>query len=96
MLGRLGSSKQRAAANARLNDAANQRREFGQKVVKTRTVLERLIADDVPHGDLTTGWIGVGDAPNELAMAARQANRRWPRAIGWWPRPRSASSSAAE
>jgi molybdenum transport protein len=41
------------------------------KSVETRTELERLIADDVPYGDLTTESIGIGDAPGELIMAAR-------------------------
>ncbi len=41
------------------------------RFVETRTELERLIADDVPYGDLTTESIGIGDAPGELVMAAR-------------------------
>ncbi len=41
--------------------------------METRTNLEALIADDVPYGDLTTEAIGIGDAPGELAMTARDA-----------------------
>ena len=41
------------------------------RAVETRAELERLIADDVPYGDLTTDAIGIGDAPGELTMAAR-------------------------
>jgi molybdenum transport protein len=45
--------------------------EIDMRFVETRTELERLIADDVPYGDLTTESIGIGDAPGELVMAAR-------------------------
>jgi molybdenum transport protein len=40
--------------------------------VEARTELERLLADDVPFGDLTTEAIGIGDAPGRLAFAARE------------------------
>jgi molybdenum transport protein len=39
--------------------------------VEARAELERLLADDVPYGDLTTEAIGIGDAPGEISFAAR-------------------------
>jgi molybdenum transport protein len=39
----------------------------------TRTELERLLADDVPFGDLTTDALGIGDRPGEMAFFARDS-----------------------
>lgn len=33
--------------------------------------LEKLLADDVPHGDLTTEGLGIGDLCGEMAFTAR-------------------------
>lgn len=37
----------------------------------TRAELERLLRDDVPHGDLTTISLGIGDRPAAMTFAAR-------------------------
>ena len=34
--------------------------------------LARLLADDVPHGDLTTAALGIGQKPGRLSCRARQ------------------------
>jgi molybdenum transport protein len=39
--------------------------------VEAGTELAKLLADDVPYGDLTTQALGVGDAPGELTFSAR-------------------------
>ncbi|VTZ50712.1 putative pyrophosphorylase ModD [Methylocella tundrae] len=39
----------------------------------TRTELESLLADDAPHGDLTTDALGIGAALGEMRFAARDA-----------------------
>lgn len=36
-----------------------------------RADLEALLADDVPHGDLTTEGLGIGDLTGEITFAAR-------------------------
>ncbi len=41
------------------------------RCAETRAELERLLADDVPYGDLTTDAIGIGDTPGQLDFAAR-------------------------
>jgi molybdenum transport protein len=33
--------------------------------------LRRLLAEDVPYGDLTTGLLGIGDRPGRIVFAAR-------------------------
>ena len=35
--------------------------------------LWRLLAEDVPHGDLTTHLLGVGERPGRVRFAARTA-----------------------
>jgi molybdenum transport protein len=37
----------------------------------SRAELERLLADDVPYGDLTTDALGIGAAPGSMAFAVR-------------------------
>ena len=37
----------------------------------SRSELEKLLAEDVPHGDLTTEALGIGDLEGEMAFAAR-------------------------
>jgi molybdenum transport protein len=39
--------------------------------VATRFELEALLQDDVPHGDLTTDALGIGDIPGAMQFAAR-------------------------
>ncbi len=39
----------------------------------SREELERLLFDDVPHGDITTEALGVGEAPGEMTFTARDA-----------------------
>ena len=39
----------------------------------SRTDLERILAEDVPHGDLTTDTLGVGGCRGEAIFAARGA-----------------------
>jgi molybdenum transport protein len=39
----------------------------------SRAELESLLQDDVPHGDLTTSALGIGEAPAEMTFAAREA-----------------------
>jgi molybdenum transport protein len=39
----------------------------------TRAELEALLRDDVPHGDLTTMALGIGDEPAIMTFAARDA-----------------------
>jgi molybdenum transport protein len=75
---RLGFCAQRQQAGARLvmnstptYSIKHNGVENTVRSMETRTELERLIADDVPYGDLTTDAIGVGDAPGELTMTAR-------------------------
>jgi molybdenum transport protein len=41
------------------------------KWVEARPELEKLLADDVPYGDLTTEAIGIGDAPGQRTFSAR-------------------------
>jgi molybdenum transport protein len=37
----------------------------------SRSELEKLLADDVPHGDLTTEALGIGDLEAEMVFTAR-------------------------
>jgi molybdenum transport protein len=39
----------------------------------SRSELEKLLADDVPHGDLTTESLGLGAHEGEMAFSARDA-----------------------
>ena len=39
--------------------------------VATRVELERLLRDDVPHGDLTSEALGIGDTPAIMTFRAR-------------------------
>jgi molybdenum transport protein len=39
----------------------------------TRTELESLLADDVPHGDLTTDALGLGAVSGDMVFTARDA-----------------------
>jgi molybdenum transport protein len=39
--------------------------------VATRSELEALLQDDVPHGDLTTDALGIGDIPGVMRFAVR-------------------------
>lgn len=41
--------------------------------VASRAELESLLQDDVPHGDLTTSALAIGDRPAEMTFAARDA-----------------------
>jgi molybdenum transport protein len=41
------------------------------RTVATRAELESLLADDVPHGDLTTEALGIGAAAATMEFAAR-------------------------
>lgn len=41
--------------------------------IATRAELESLLADDVPHGDLTTNALGIGAALGEMTFTARDA-----------------------
>jgi len=43
------------------------------KWVEAGAELEKLLADDVPYGDLTTQALGIGDASGELTFTARDA-----------------------
>jgi molybdenum transport protein len=38
-----------------------------------RSELEKLLADDVPHGDLTTEALGIGDLEGEMVFSARDS-----------------------
>ena len=38
-----------------------------------RAELEQLLADDVPHGDLTTDALGIGSARGVMAFTARDS-----------------------
>lgn len=42
------------------------------RLAATRTELENLLADDVPHGDLTTDALGIGDQPGQMVFSARE------------------------
>ena len=41
--------------------------------IATRAELEYLLADDVPHGDLTTDTLGIGATLGEMTFTARDA-----------------------
>jgi molybdenum transport protein len=41
--------------------------------IATRAELESLLADDVPHGDLTTDALGIGGMCGEMVFTARDA-----------------------
>lgn len=41
--------------------------------VASRSELERILAEDVPHGDLTTECLGIAASPGEMVFRARNA-----------------------
>jgi nicotinate-nucleotide pyrophosphorylase len=43
------------------------------RTTATRHELERLLADDVPHGDLTTEALGISVIAGEMSFVARDA-----------------------
>ena len=40
-------------------------------IAASRAELERLLDDDVPHGDLTTEALGIGERPGVMRFVAR-------------------------
>ena len=47
--------------------------DWPMPTVASRAELEILLADDVPHGDLTTDALGIGAAPGTMQFTARDA-----------------------
>jgi molybdenum transport protein len=45
--------------------------EVQMPIAASRAELERLLDDDVPHGDLTTEALGIGERPGVMRFAAR-------------------------
>jgi molybdenum transport protein len=56
-----------------LAQSALRRRQSRMTQISTRHDLERLLAEDVPHGDLTTEALGIGSVGGEMTFTARDA-----------------------